>query len=154
MSAVGVERKSRGGVAKSVFDPSQKSRATLATIRAAQNERTGVSGVTPKSKEENMDENRIAGTAKNLGGQVQEEFGRVTGDTATQAKGAANRVRGAAQDLYGQARDAGSELAGAAANRASSLETRLRDFIETQPYTAVAIAAGLGWLLGRTNRPF
>jgi uncharacterized protein YjbJ (UPF0337 family) len=34
-----------------------------------------------------MDENRIAGSAKNLGGQVQEEFGRVTGDTATQAKG-------------------------------------------------------------------
>ena len=102
-----------------------------------------------------MDENRIAGSAKNLGGQVQEEFGRVTGDTATQARGAANRMRGAAaQDLYGQARDASSELAGAAADQASSLETRLRDFIETQPYTAVAIAAGLGWLLGRTNRPF
>ena len=66
----------------------------------------------------------------------------------------ANRVRGAAQDLYGQARDAGSEMAGAAADRASSLETRLRNFIETQPYTAVAIAAGVGWLLGRTNRPF
>jgi uncharacterized protein YjbJ (UPF0337 family) len=101
-----------------------------------------------------MDENRIAGSAKNLGGQVQEEFGRVTGDTATQAKGAANRVRGAAQDLYGQARDAGSELAGAAVEQASSVETRLRTFIEAQPYTAVAIAAGLGWLLGRTNRPF
>jgi uncharacterized protein YjbJ (UPF0337 family) len=107
-----------------------------------------------KLKEENMDENRIAGSAKNLGGQVQEEFGRVTGDTATQVRGAANRMRGAAQDLYGQARDASSDLAGAAANRASSLEMALRNFIETQPYTAVAIAAGLGWLLGRTNRPF
>jgi uncharacterized protein YjbJ (UPF0337 family) len=123
------------------------------TIRAAA-ERTAVRGVSRKSKEENMDENRIAGSAKNLGGQVQEEFGRVTGDTATQARGAANRVRGAAQDLYGQARDAGSELAGAAADQASSLETRLRNFIETQPYTAVAIAAAAGWLLGRTNRPF
>ena len=101
-----------------------------------------------------MDENRIAGSAKNLGGQFQEELGRVTGDTATQVRGAANRVRGAAQDLYGQARDAGSELAGAAADQASSLETRLRNFIEVQPYTAVAIAAALGWLLGRTNRPF
>jgi uncharacterized protein YjbJ (UPF0337 family) len=110
--------------------------------------------VTHQPKEDAMDENRMAGTAKNLGGQVQEEFGRVTGDTATQIRGAANRVRGAAQDLYGQARDAGSEFAGAAADRASSLETQLRHFIETQPYTAVAIAAGLGWLLGRTNRPF
>lgn len=101
-----------------------------------------------------MDENRIAGGAKNLGGQVQEELGRVTRDTGTQAKGAANRVRGAAQDLYGQARDAGSELAGTAADQAWSVETRLRNFIEAQPYTAVAIAAAVGWLLGRTNRPF
>jgi hypothetical protein len=46
-------------------------------IRAAI-ERTASSGVTRKSKEENMDENRIAGSAKKLGGQVQEEFGRVT----------------------------------------------------------------------------
>jgi uncharacterized protein YjbJ (UPF0337 family) len=113
------------------------------------------SGVIRTSKGDNMqDENRIAGNARNLGGKVQEEFGRVTGDTTTQLEGAANRIRGSAQDLYGQARDASSELAGAAADRASLLETRLRNFIETRPYTAVAIAAGLGWLLGRTNRPF
>jgi len=27
------------------------------------------------------------------------------------------------------------------------------NIIETRPYTAVAVALGLGWLLGRTHRP-
>jgi len=100
-----------------------------------------------------MDENRIAGTAKNVGGKVQESFGRATGDAETEAMGIANQLTGTAQDLYGQARDSASEMAGAVRNSASSLETTLRNFIENQPYTAVAIAAGLGWLFGRTHRP-
>jgi ElaB/YqjD/DUF883 family membrane-anchored ribosome-binding protein len=29
----------------------------------------------------------------------------------------------------------------------------LRDTIETQPYTAVFVALGIGWLLGRMHRP-
>ena len=36
---------------------------------------------------------------------------------------------------------------------ASSLEDVVRNTIENQPYTAVAIALGLGWLLGRMHRP-
>jgi ElaB/YqjD/DUF883 family membrane-anchored ribosome-binding protein len=35
-----------------------------------------------------------------------------------------------------------------------TLETALRDVIETQPYTAVGIALGIGWLFGRMHRPF
>jgi uncharacterized protein YjbJ (UPF0337 family) len=45
-----------------------------------------------------MDENRIAGTAKNTGGKAQESFGRVTDDAKTQAEGIANQVSGATQD--------------------------------------------------------
>jgi uncharacterized protein YjbJ (UPF0337 family) len=104
-----------------------------------------------------MDENRIAGTARNVGGKVQEGFGRAVGDAKTQAEGVANQVRGTAQDLYGQARESASQLAddaGAAARRtSSSFETALRNTIETQPYTAVVVALALGWLLGRTHRP-
>ena len=104
-----------------------------------------------------MDENRIAGTARNLGGKVQEGFGRATGDAKTEAEGFANQVRGTAQDLYGQARDSASRLAddaGAAARQtASSFEGALCNTIETQPYMAVAAALALGWLLGRTHRP-
>lgn len=36
-----------------------------------------------------MDENRVAGTAKNMGGKVEESFGRVTGDTKSHSEGIA-----------------------------------------------------------------
>jgi uncharacterized protein YjbJ (UPF0337 family) len=101
-----------------------------------------------------MDENRIAGTARNLGGKAEEAFGQATGDASTQAEGAVNQVRGAAQDLYGRARDSASDVASAARDAGSSFERTLRNTIEQQPYTAVAIALGIGWLLGRSHRPF
>jgi ElaB/YqjD/DUF883 family membrane-anchored ribosome-binding protein len=86
-----------------------------------------------------IDENRIAGTAKNTAGKTQESFGRGSDD-------------------YGKARDEASDVANAtskvARDTASSFEKALRDTIENQPYTAVAIALGLGWLLGRMHRPF
>ena len=46
-----------------------------------------------------MDENRVAGTARNIGGKVEEGFGRVTGDTKSQVEGIVNQATGAAQDL-------------------------------------------------------
>jgi hypothetical protein len=71
-----------------------------------------------------------------------------------------NQVRGAAKDLYGQARDGASQIADAASDTvaaardsASSFESALRNTIETQPYTAVLMALGIGWLLGRMHRP-
>lgn len=41
----------------------------------------------------------------------------------------------------------------AARKTARSIERALRNTIETQPYTAVVIALGLGWLFGRMHRP-
>ena len=49
-----------------------------------------------------MNEDRVAGTTQNLGGKVEEGFGRVTGDEKTQAEGLKNQAAGAVQDLYGQ----------------------------------------------------
>jgi uncharacterized protein YjbJ (UPF0337 family) len=89
-----------------------------------------------------MDENRVTGTAKNLGGKVEEGLGRMTGDAQTQFKAQAEQVAGAAEDLYGQAKDA-----------AASFTDIVQRTIEQQPYTAVAIAIAIGWLLGRTHRP-
>jgi uncharacterized protein YjbJ (UPF0337 family) len=100
-----------------------------------------------------MDENRVAGTAKNIGGKVEEGFGRVTGDTKAQAEEIANQVTGAAQDFYGQARDSASDAAGAIQDSAASLEKWLRHTVETQPYTTAVVALGIGWLLGRMHRP-
>ena len=66
----------------------------------------------------------------------------------------------AAEGSYGQARDSPSQVADAAGrsvkvarNTASSLGDVVNNIIETEPYTAVAIALGLGWLLGRMHRP-
>jgi ElaB/YqjD/DUF883 family membrane-anchored ribosome-binding protein len=65
----------------------------------------------------------------------------------------ANQIQGAAQDLYGRARDTASYAATAARGTGSSVEALLRKTVEQQPYMAVAIALGIGWLLGRTHRP-
>jgi uncharacterized protein YjbJ (UPF0337 family) len=93
-----------------------------------------------------MDENRVSGTARNLGGKVEEGFGRATGDFKTQAEGKLNQATGAAQDLYGQAADTARESA-------VTFDKWLRNTIETQPYTAAMAAIGIGWLLGRMHRP-
>lgn len=93
-----------------------------------------------------MDENRVAGTARNLGGKVEEGFGRVTGDTRSQVEGLATQAAGTAQDLYGQAADA-------ARDTAVTFDKWLRNQIENQPYTTAVAAIGIGWLLGRLHRP-
>ncbi len=66
---------------------------------------------------------------------------------AREAKKQAGEVSDVAQDLYGRDVDSASRTTG-------SFEKALRNTIETQPYTAVAIALGLGWLFGRMHRPF
>ena len=100
-----------------------------------------------------MNENRVAGTVRNVGGKVEEGIGRVTGDTKTRAEGLVNQAAGAAQDIYGQARDSAADAVGAAQDTAATLEQWLRRTIETQPYTTAIVAVGIGWLLGRMHRP-
>ena len=86
------------------------------------------------------------------------EFKRAYGDAKKQANDLADQASDAAQDVYEHARDKAADLADsandAARETAGSLERALRNTIETQPYTAVAIALGLGWLFGRMHRPF
>ena len=100
-----------------------------------------------------MDENRIHGEARNISGKIQEGFGHAMGDVKSQAEGIANQVKGTAQDLYGQARDGAAQMARDLEPAASSLEKTFRNTIQTQPYLAICVALGIGWLLGRTNRP-
>jgi ElaB/YqjD/DUF883 family membrane-anchored ribosome-binding protein len=85
------------------------------------------------------------------------DFNRAFGDAKKNAAGAAGEVSDAAQDLYEQARDSASQVAGAtttaARKTAGSFEKAIRNTVENQPYTAVVIALGLGWLFGRMHRP-
>jgi ElaB/YqjD/DUF883 family membrane-anchored ribosome-binding protein len=75
------------------------------------------------------------------------DFNHAMRDAKKQAGGVANEVS-----------DAASQVADAATNAArktaSSFERALRDTVENQPYMALAIALALGWLFGRTHRPF
>jgi uncharacterized protein YjbJ (UPF0337 family) len=100
-----------------------------------------------------MDQHRATGAARNAGGKVEEAIGRVTGDTESQIRGAMDRAQGAAENLYGQTKDAASDAAAGLRKTALSFEDALRNTIEDKPYIAVAIALGLGWLIGRTHRP-
>jgi len=93
-----------------------------------------------------MDEDRISGTARNVGGKIEEGAGRLTGDARTQMQGKLDQAAGAAQDLYGQTTEV-------ARDTAATFDKWLRRSIETQPYTAAMVALGIGWLLGRMHRP-
>lgn len=85
------------------------------------------------------------------------DLNRAFEDARTHVSGVAGAVSGAAQDVYGQARESAADVvdtAGTAARKTmSSFEKAFRNTIKSQPYTAAAIALGLGWLLGRMHRP-
>ena len=61
-----------------------------------------------------MDKDRIAGSAKNVAGQVEGAVGDITGDAQTQAAGRSREAAGSVQNLYGQAKDAAREATDAA----------------------------------------
>jgi ElaB/YqjD/DUF883 family membrane-anchored ribosome-binding protein len=86
------------------------------------------------------------------------DFNQGFGEAKRQASDLAGEASDAARDVYEHARGRATDLAdsanAAAQQVAGSFERAIRNTIETQPYTAVAIALGLGWLLGRTHRPF
>jgi uncharacterized protein YjbJ (UPF0337 family) len=101
-----------------------------------------------------MDENRISGAAKNLGGKMEEGFGRATGDAKTIVQGQVRQAEGSIQDLYGQAVDSAEDAIDAVRQMPASVDDTIRHYIESNPYTTAAIALGLGWLIGRSHRPF
>jgi len=99
-----------------------------------------------------MDTDRLTGTAKNFGGQVEEGLGRATGDVKSQLQGKVKQAEGALQDLYGQAKDTATDVAEVVSERASEAEDFLRTTIEQRPYTTAAVALGIGFLIGRFGR--
>ena len=99
-----------------------------------------------------MTDDRLSGSAKNIGGQVEEGFGRVTGDVKTQLQGKKKQMEGTLQDVYGQSKETAADAAEAIRERASEAADFLRTTIEERPYTTAAIALGIGFLIGRFGR--
>ncbi|GAA5230741.1 hypothetical protein GCM10025794_25090 [Massilia kyonggiensis] len=53
-----------------------------------------------------MNDDQIKGKAKDIGGKVQEEVGKVIGSSEQQAKGLSKQVEGKVQEKAGDLRDA------------------------------------------------
>lgn len=53
-----------------------------------------------------MDKDRIKGKAEDVAGRVKSQVGEWTGDTETQAEGAAQQVKGKVQNAWGNVKDA------------------------------------------------
>lgn len=115
-----------------------------------------------------MDENRIDGTVRNLGGKIEGAFGSVTGDTKMQAEGAADKLAGTAQTTYGQAKDAVREGVEAVKSKAQEMADGggsqmldqieeagdyLAEQVDNRPVTALLIAAGIGFLIALASKP-
>jgi uncharacterized protein YjbJ (UPF0337 family) len=96
-----------------------------------------------------MNEDRISGNAEKVAGYAGEKLGQVTGDVRTQVQGKARQVEGSLQDLYGQAKDTAANAANVVRRTAGDADDILRTTIEQRPYTAAAIALGIGYLIGR-----
>jgi uncharacterized protein YjbJ (UPF0337 family) len=77
-----------------------------------------------------MDADRFEGTARNIGGKVQEAAGSIMGDAATQLRGKVNQAAGSAQDAYGQTVD------------------QVKALTSEQPIGALFVAMTFGVILG------
>lgn len=52
-----------------------------------------------------MNKDQVKGVAKQVGGEVQEQVGKLTGDTETRIKGHAREMEGKVQKEYGDAKE-------------------------------------------------
>lgn len=52
-----------------------------------------------------MNEDQVKGKAKDIGGKIQEEVGKVIGSSEQQAKGLSKQVEGKAQEKFGDAKE-------------------------------------------------
>jgi uncharacterized protein YjbJ (UPF0337 family) len=94
-----------------------------------------------------MTDDRMAGTWRNVGN-VQEGVGKTIGDTKSEMKGVMNQAAGAVQDAYGKTVDAALEGAQTVKEAAIQGHDTVRRIVEDNPYTAIAIALGIGFVIG------
>jgi uncharacterized protein YjbJ (UPF0337 family) len=105
-----------------------------------------------------MDNDRIAGAAKDFAGQAQGKLGELAGDAKTEAAGRMREAAGTAQNLYGQAKDTAREAAETATNYAKQAYENPSDIfrdgsqalakrVQESPLSSVLIAGGIGFAL-------
>jgi uncharacterized protein YjbJ (UPF0337 family) len=101
---------------------------------------------------------RIAGSAKDFADKVEGTVGDIAGDAKTQAASRIREATGTAQNLYGQAKDAAREAADAAVNYATDAYENSGDTfrdgsqaiakkVQDNPLGSMLIAAAIGFAL-------
>jgi uncharacterized protein YjbJ (UPF0337 family) len=95
-----------------------------------------------------MDEHTIKGTAKDIGGKVEETVGRATGSAKMEARGMLHQAEGKAEKTFREARDTVSSAASAAEEQASRAAHVGRSAIADYPVTSVVVTFTLGLFVG------
>jgi uncharacterized protein YjbJ (UPF0337 family) len=85
-----------------------------------------------------MDENRVEGAVRGIGGQIKEAVGDLTGDAKTQAEGRVDQIAGRVQNAYGSARDGAEEMGEV-----------VSETIRAHPLAMILVVGLFGFLLGR-----
>ena len=89
-----------------------------------------------------MDEDRVKGSATDIGGKVKDAAGGLHLVVAQQAEGKADQVTGQLQNAYGSAKDALSE-------GADTLGAQVDSLLKERPMVALLGAVGVGYVLAR-----
>lgn len=117
-----------------------------------------------------MSENKMEGTARDIGGKIESAVGNVTGDTKNQAQGKVDQVAGQAQKAYGNAKDAVSDAADQAGSKLSDAASKVSeqassiggqvyeageyaaetvaDYVRNEPVAVMLGVAAVGMLIG------
>lgn len=94
-----------------------------------------------------MNEDQFKGTAHKLGGNVEEEFGKIVGSRDIQGEGIIDQVTGAAQELYGDAREAASTVLDRASPMVRQGAERAIALTRENTVLAVLAAGAVGYAL-------
>lgn len=99
-----------------------------------------------------MTDQRIEGTATEIGGKVQNGLGRLTGDSKLQFDGKLNEVRGKATEAYGRVIDGLDGLVAKAPAEYQDTARKGIDFARRKPLLTTGIVAGLAVILSGLGR--
>jgi uncharacterized protein YjbJ (UPF0337 family) len=95
-----------------------------------------------------MDNDRIAGAAKDFAGKAEGAVGDIAGDAKTQANGRVREAAGKVQNFYGQAKDVAREATDAAIGYAKGdgAET-IATLVRQNPIGSLVAAGAVGFAL-------
>ena len=96
-----------------------------------------------------MDENRVEGTAKDIGGNIKSAVGDLTGDSKTQASGAVDQLVGTAQRTYGKIKDSAG---GSVTDQLDEASAFLGDTVAERPLTSLLVAGAVGYVIAMLTR--